>query len=264
MNPTHPLSEKQAILIDLDALLDTRIATVSQINEQAAVKLLQCKEYYTRNLNDFSRMCGVNKTIFDRQFALRNIDTLKISLPTACVIALRMMVADLARQHDYSPFAQEVKLVVNCYPYVLESEEKLAIAEVVGAYTGVGAERVEMITMSYTDLIPSYIKSHFTGMFLYNYREWMEAQSEDAFQHCRMPEIVVLAPALYKDRIPDRSEINIPGAEQYSLFELTEGFLVGAYDLNFLDLTYFSVIPPEELSIVVEPGLKRPAPTIPV
>jgi hypothetical protein len=237
------MATKQHILVDLDAILDTRLATLSKINQQAGLKALWSSEYYTRNTNDFSKICGISAADFETAWSARDVDTLKRSLPTGAIPALRIMMDDLDRQSATTPFAVSIRLVLNVFPYRLAPAEAEAMAEVMGAYSGVGRENVDVVFKSWHELTPSMIKNNYSGLILYNYREWMEIQ-QYAFEHARMPEITVLAPGLYKEREPTRQEIDLPGAEQMSALDITEGFLAGCYDLNFLDLTYFSVIPP--------------------
>lgn len=234
----------QAIMVDLDTLLDTRIATLSKINEQAAVRAVSSKDYYSRSLNDFTKFGGISLKQFEEEFAKRNVETLKASLPTAAIFALRVMINDLAKQHQDTPFADDVKLIINFYPYTLQPLEIDSMQDIMGLYSGLGKERVVFEYLPWDALSPSYIKSRFTGLMMYNYREWMERQ-QDNFLRVRIPEIVILAPALYKEREPVGDEAKLKGGEQFTPFDITERMLVGCYDLHFLDVSYFSLIPPQ-------------------
>ena len=236
----------QVILVDLDTLLDTRIATLSKINPEAAIKAIRTESYYNRSINDFKTICGITKSVFDEAYAKRDVLTLKISLPTSAIIALRTMMADLTGQKETTPFAEDVKLVINTYPYDLNQEEANAIAGVMSGYSGLKPEKVSTVKIAWEDLTPRAIRGTYTGLMIYNFREWME-QQQDQFLKVKMPEVVVLAPALYLDHIPTEEEYKMEGSDGLSPFDITEGMLAGCFDLTFLDVSYFSIIPPQAL-----------------
>lgn len=251
----------QAILVDLDSILDTRIATLSIINQDAAVKAVMSKDYYTRVINDFSKLCGVSLAEFDAAFAKRDVETLKQSLPSAAVFIMNVMIKDLAKQHVESPFADKVKIVINTHPYVLTPEELSSMKVAISMHTGIRVEHLEMVKLPWEVLTPEFIKKNYTGLLFYNFRDWMECQ-KDNFIKAHIPDILILAPALYCERIPNQEEATLPGAENMTPFDITEGMLIGCFDLHFLGAQHFSLVPPEVLGTPIPPDTfktKKPA-----
>lgn len=241
----------QAILIDLDSLLDTRIATLSRINSDSAVKAVTSKDYYIRLNNDFTSF-GVSLQSFREAYAKRDVETLKESLPSSAIFLVNIMVRDLAEQHVSSPFADKVKIVINTYPYLLAKEESLAIARALAGLTDIRHDNIETVSLSWETLTPEVIKARYTGMLFYNFQEWLDCQ-KDNFLKTKIPQILILAPALYLDRIPEQKEATIEGAEHMTPFEITEGMLAGCFDLHFLSSQQFSLVPPEALGTPIIP-----------
>lgn len=253
MQPTHipalerDFTSEQSILIDLDTVLDTRFGTLFQHSPLVAQQALRDKTYFSRQINDWKALGGLDATSFRRHYDERTWEVLKHSPPTGFLFALRTMIDDLAAQKVHTPFADEVTLSVNYFPYELHPLELEEMRKLVGIATGLTEKRVEMVSIPLQQLSPLLIRNRYTGMILYNFCEWMELQ-QDAFLKHNMPKIVVLAPALYRDRIPEQDEVAIKGFENLSPFELSEGALAGCFDLSFLDMKFFSAIPPEELA----------------
>lgn len=241
------VTDIQRILIDLDSILDTRYGVLFKHNALAAAQALKDKQYYSRLNNDFTWLGAMDVVTFQKLFDERDWEVLKDSPPTGFIFALRTMIDDLADQRKNSPFADECILTVNTFPYELHPAEATEMAKLIGVFTGLGEKRIQMVSIPLANLSPLMVKQQFTGMIIYNFREWMELQ-QDAFLRHNMPQIVVLAPGLYKGPIPDPSEYQIKGFEQMTPFELSEGALVGCFDLSFLGMKFFSAIPPEELA----------------
>jgi hypothetical protein len=70
--------EANAIYSELDALQDTRIATIAKIDQDLASRALQ-NGYHTRQCDEFD---GVDSEHFKRLYQSRDVETLKLSAPT--------------------------------------------------------------------------------------------------------------------------------------------------------------------------------------
>lgn len=139
-----------------------------------------------------------------------------------------------------TPFASEVVVEINCHPYVLDQEEKDAIA------TGVAGRcdeetKVVCVDIPFAQLTPGLIRERYSGMILYNFRDWMEAQLE-TFKADRIPRVSVLAPALFYDELPKPDEFTRSGiSPDVSAFQLAETAAVELYALSLLPAINFSI-----------------------
>lgn len=242
------MTTKQSVLIELDALLDTRLATISKIDQEAAVKLLKSEMYYTRVIDDFSLQCGIDKATFDEAYAKRDIDTLKRARPTNCTFCLKDIVKEMVQQTVDTPFFDEVEIVVNVWPYVLTPDEKSELCKIVLHYTYIHVT-VVCIDVSPEALTPKFIKDNFVGIIMYRFAPWAELHGERLVDH-PMPDITFLAPAMYKDRIPNLEEVQVQTLPGIDPFALAEFAIAQCIALNLIDVGYFSIAPPSRANPV--------------
>lgn len=118
---------KHVVLIDLDVLLDTRVATLLKINEPEAIKMLE-NGFCARSTDDISDMTNViSNDEYKKEYATRNIDTLKKSRLTNYIFELAGVISDLAK----SLVAEDTRIkepciVINYYPYQNLDEDTLS------------------------------------------------------------------------------------------------------------------------------------------
>ena len=120
-----------SILVSLDCLLDTRLATVSKINLDIANKLLDGDDYHTRDQDVF---VGIDKEYFKEVYKNRDIETLKKSSLTNIVPLLRHLVSKLKEQSIVRPFHDGGNIVVNMYPYKLTIDEQDEICAAIAVW----------------------------------------------------------------------------------------------------------------------------------
>lgn len=238
------MTQKQCVYVDLDSLLDTRIATVSAIDQEAAVRLVKSPDYYTRNIDDFEPMCGVTREAFDEAYAKRNVDTLKRALPCNIMVAMRELVDGLVKQDLMDPETNGVEVVINMWPYVdLSDKESYEITRAIMYHMGIRPQ-VRHICIAPESLTPQYIKSSITGLIMYDFAGWFKIQG-DALVNCRMPDVTVLTPALFRDkRVPTAEEATVPKLKGMTPFEILEFSVVQAIGLTMIDVGYFSLLSP--------------------
>lgn len=239
---------KQSVLIELDALLDTRLATISKIDQAAAVTLLKSETYYTRVIDDFTIQCGIDKATFDAAYVKRDIDTLKRARPTNCTFCLKDVVKEMVQQTIDTPFFDEVEIVINVWPYKLTPAEKSELCKIVLHYTYIRVT-VACIDLSPGALTPQYIKDNFVGIIMYHFAPWAELHGEGLVTH-QMPDITFLAPAMYKDRIPNLDEVQVQTLPGIDPFALTEFVTAQCIALNLIDVGYFCIAPPSRANPV--------------
>lgn len=238
------------VFVELDALLDTRLATVSRLSEEAALTCLNDDRYFSREIDDFTDICGIGKEEFRKAYKQRDVRTLEASIMTEVPFIVAELTHKLELDVIDTPFASEVIVEINCHPYVLDEEEKEAVAMGVASRCGEDT-KVVCVDIPLDQLTPGLILERYSGLIIYNFRDWMEVQLE-AFKSTRMPRVSVLAPALFYDEIPKPDEFTRNGiAPNVSAFQLAETAAVELYAL--------SLLPAINFSIARIPGLHVPA-----
>lgn len=179
------------IYVQLDALLDTRIGTLSRINP-AVVEDLITNGYCSRSVDHFD---GVDMEAYRALYAQRNEETLIHALPTEMINVLREMVDVLSEQSITSPYHKGVKVVVNVHPYSLSAENKVTIQETVTQWIQALAP-VEIVTLSDEDLTPEHIYATYTTMIMYDWCNWLKVQAQ-AFNDRPCNGVVLYVPQIH-------------------------------------------------------------------
>lgn len=231
------------VYVELDALLDTRLPTLGKISPLAAVQCSQDARYYGRICDDFSAICGVSHEAFKNAYALRDAETLEASLITEIPFILNELVSKLERDTIDMPFADRVEVEVNIWPYKLELETCRALELAVMARAGY-MSKVTCVNIPYPKLTPPVVHQRYSGMIMYNFREWM-ALHMDTFKHFRMPKVTIMAPALFHDPalIPSENAFVEDGMHpEVSPFQLSEMALIEMFSLSLLPAVNFSMV----------------------
>jgi hypothetical protein len=230
------------VYVELDALLDTRLPTLGKISPLAAVQCSQDARYYGRVCDDFEEICGVTHEAFKSAYAKRDAETLEASIITEIPFILNELVSKLERDTIDQPFADRVEVEVNIWPYRLEVETCEALELAVMARAGY-MSKVTCVNIPYPKLTPQVVHHRYSGMIMYNFRDWMALHME-AFRHFRMPKVTILAPALFHDPklIPGENAFVEDGMHaEVSPFQLSELAMVEWFSLSLLPAVNFSM-----------------------
>lgn len=231
---------KHRILVWLDALLDTRIATVSKIDQDAAVKLLNDPRYEAREIDDFSELCGISKEQFDEAYAARDVETLQRSRITGVPIYLDRLVRQLEVDKNRTPHIDDIKVDINIWPYELDQEEQDLLITLVMHYVGVET-MARVVRYSPEEVTPALLRKEYTVHVIYSFSEWMEKQAE-AYQVVKTPTLAVVAPALYRDKIPETKDLTVDGFGVASPFTVTPVMLSEMIRLDLIPARMFTIL----------------------
>ena len=235
--------EQQRIYVELDCLLDTRLATLSRIDPQHAVKAVQDPRYYNRVIDDFTEICGVGVAEFKEAYAKRDVVTLQASLMTQVPIMLNELVKKLEAESVETPFSKGVEVEVNYWPYKLSAEEIDGLQLSIMYYSGIQT-LVKMVSIPQDKVSLRYLKARYTGAFIYNLSEFLEARGVELTEVV-MPDFPLIAPGLWKDRVPAPEEIVSEGISPDIVpFRFIEMSLTTNFQLSMIPAKFFSIIEP--------------------
>lgn len=228
------------VLVELDALLDTRLPTMGSISPEAAVEASKDERYFNRLIDDFTEINGIGKDAFREAYRRRNAEIVHASVITEIPFILHELVLNLEKEKRDTPFVSRVKVEVNIYPYEFDEEECDLIALAVMSRCGHETE-VKCVRISPQELTPTICKSRYSGLILYNFRDWMEHHLE-GFKQVKMPRVSVMAPALYYDEVPkDDAFVGDGIAEHINAFQLSEVGCIELFALSLLPACNFSM-----------------------
>jgi len=218
-----------SILVELDALLDTRAATLFRLNPEHLGEALG-KNYYTRTVDKFP---NVDQNEFNDLYQKRNKETLKQSLITDIGRLLDEFCKNILDNTIKTPFHYSPKVILNIYPYELEeSEINVLIAGVVSITNRL--TEVEVVNLSYEQLTPAYVKSKLSVLVLYDYWRWLEIHSVNgAFKKVACPEVALIGPRIsFKE---DLTNLKLETDPFDAAIEIAKPFIA----LSLIDVSHF-------------------------
>lgn len=184
----------QTIVIDLDAIFDTRIGTIAGINPVVAIEIVASERYRNRETADWGAITegAISRAEFEAAYALRNKETLQRSVMTA----MPKIIGDFTKSLQWKGIVQidvdKVSIKVNLWPYKFNSDERSVLRDCMAQYTSATAT-IEFIHVSMADMTPHRL-DHLGDIWItYDYNEWMTHHTENLVKY-RAPLMTVLCP----------------------------------------------------------------------
>ncbi len=226
-----------AIMIELDSLFDTRLATIFSFGVETTTTAFD-EQYYNRQMDKFD---GIDREVFQTRYRERTKAVLKDPLPTPMLQFVRQFVLETNASIYSTPHHMAAKVIINTYPYQLNESEELTILRTLTALLK-GQADVEIVHMSFEELTPKYVKQNLSVLVLYEYHRWIEIHAvSNAFKHVTCPEVTLIGPMIIHGDLPtaenikECKELNIT---PYQAVELVASPLIG---LKLLPIEHFSM-----------------------
>lgn len=235
------MSEEQHVLVDLDSIMDTRLAVVSMLNPKAA-QVLMSEAYYTRLSDDFEAQTGglITNSEYREAWDTRDASVLQYTRVTNMILMMEQLFKTLTNNMMNTPFCEGVRLTVNTWPYRLSEEATELLLTCCQAISGI-AVKVEAVWLPPESLTPAWIKDNLAAMIMYDYQPWLVAQ-DAALIKTPMPEIVVFIPALSYSTDSAVQNCVVNELDGGSPFALTEQGLSVFFSAQMLTAGFFSII----------------------
>lgn len=230
------------VLVELDALLDTRLALVSVIDQAAAVRLVTSDDYYKRQSDDLSVLSNIPHDQYQTAWAQRTADILPHSIKTHIPILLNELINRLEVQEENTPDAEIPELEINVWPYVdLTEQEREQIGLAVLVHAGIQTVP-SVVCIDPKHLTPQLLKRRYSGLILYNFRDWLIHHIEH-FSRCICPDLTILAPALFNGEVVEAKDVitDPDFRADLSVLTMTELACIEFFQLNYIDVKYFSI-----------------------
>ena len=161
---------KANVLIDLDALLDTRLPVLFAIHRETAISMVADESYHTRVKDVFG---PVSEDVFHTYYKNRSKNVLALATATPmiellveyCIEAYELL-ADDKEKHPPTLF-------INTYPYELSQDECSEIVHVLRYTLPINMD-IDMIRCSNKELTPAFINDKVLACIKYDMLEWLE------------------------------------------------------------------------------------------
>lgn len=211
----------QGIYVDLDALLDTRIATLHLVHPSLVKEALD-NGYFTRKQDAFK---SLDKKSFKELYDTRDSEILQNAIYTKILLLIQDMVDKSVEQALTTPHVTKVILYINTHPYKLSDSEESAIVDAMVHYTKSMAD-VHIFNMSEKELTPEFCLDNLSVIIKYNYAEWFDYHCKtEGVKKYPLTELTLIVPELFFNRLPTEMEIRENEKNNIDPFRAVEIFL---------------------------------------
>lgn len=191
---------KQRLLVELDALLDTRMATIFRLNPDAANRLLNAR-YATRISDEMNLLDPfIDADAYRQAYAERDLETLYLARPTQFFYDIRVALRELVGKcMSGDPDVESVHVDINVWPYQ-PSDGHLEELQSVLADGFMDLITVGAVSVSPKELSTQrMLEMQWTYVYLYNFIDWATAQFDGITERpTAVPAVTMIAPKLVK------------------------------------------------------------------
>lgn len=225
------------LYIELDCLLDTRLAQLYSYGEEYAEAALM--NGYLERLED--KFPNVDPEQFSLDYKNRTKTLLQHALMTPMVELVADFVNKTQLNYINSSLETTPKVVVNTYPYDLTIEEQKIL--LIGLYTHINPEcPIEFIHESMEDITPSKVKSDYAVVVMYRYDRWLEHHSETGdFAKITCPDVALIAPRIFFHGLPDQETVGLAQSMKMDIFDMVETTCGLLIHLSLYPISFFSI-----------------------
>lgn len=178
---TLETSRKCNFLIELDALLDTRLGTVRSLYSTVADELALNKEYRIRKSDDLHLIDPrIDQAAYSFAYTKRNMDVIDNSKVTLIKVYVNQLIRKLQFLLDSNnPLLVDVRIIVNHYPYEFSEEEAKLITVGITAALGLSSQ-IHLVSHKPSEITLDFLKEKAVFTYLlYDFHTWSTAALPD-------------------------------------------------------------------------------------
>jgi hypothetical protein len=253
-HPTKTEAKVIGYLVELDAILDTRLALMDTLDPEAAVKLIQSPAYFKRQVDKFEAICGMDDQIYQEAWKTRTKDVLKRAINTPTIDLVHYMLIEVENLALTDPMIAGARLDINVYPYKLTQAERDGIAWAIAHRAG-WRSRIRVLDQPPIYFTPAIVRHDYQVMVMYNHNAWLEAQSSELFaSEVGLPGVTLYAPRLAKDEMPPKESYDLRKygvKHEFDIFEAVAHAVTQYITLEYLPIDQYCI---------AWPGINGPQP----
>lgn len=244
---------EQRIVVELDALLDTRLGTIAKLYPAIATEIVGNPElfrkYQNRRSDDFSRIHpGIDTARYQAAYMLRDVDTLKRSTITEMIPFLSVMIREIERAEitgDAEVTGGEI--ILNTWPYKLTPDEtyafQVAVMTRAGLHTPVSAIHLPPHELTTTKIA----NERWVGLILYSLDTWLN-ETFKTYPRNQKPTCVPAASLITPALLINEEGVDDPVKRQMPNGEPLDPFIATRW--NFAELIGIDFTPPSAFSVL--------------
>lgn len=202
------------ILVDIDALLDTRLTIAIDANEKAAAATLSpdaLHSWWTRPHDHFDHPSSdIRIDDYKALWDARDATVLPKSLMTNMLFYLREHTLEILDGQFGRSGLDIVEYVrshvdINTYPYTLDPVDEQRLSDVVRADLAMGST-VRCVHIPHSKLSPAYLSEAYQDYILYDFSSWVHNFERELVRSKLPGSCTMLVPSLLHDNTLDTIE----------------------------------------------------------
>ena len=229
---------QQNLLVDLDVLVDTPAAFAFTHWPEKYAKI-DIDAYRKYNRDDLWEFFGVPKDEWESKWNTRDVEILRLGLPTEFAINIDRILAGNVIQGKTSPIHDEVTLTVNLYPYLMDESVKAEVLESLNEMMG-NLVPVKLVFLAPQVLTPGHLKDTYSTYITRDHLGWLRANPDLGKEP--IPRVMLYYPA--RIDTSDKELLKQVMEEKTNPFLTTKAAMADFITMEALDTELFSQISP--------------------
>ena len=193
------------VLVELDALLDTRIAVLAYHYPAIAEKMMHGFEYWARDRDDFSWAGGPNQAEFRALYDARTADMIAGAMRTTMPFIVKDLMMKLELEEEATPRLKDVSLDINIWPYVFDEQEQDDLKKIMMVYGGINTIPT-IVSISPDELTFQMIRERYSGLVMYDFQPWM-LKHINSIRSMYIYDVTFYVPELLFGQLPSKTEL---------------------------------------------------------
>ncbi len=206
------MGTRQAVLIDLDTLSDTRIGALT-VRHPELMTNQAITQYSKRVYADIGEHFGISEAQWKDIWNSRDKHTLMASPPTPFAYNMRQFMVNRFVIGKTTGIVDPLEIYINIWPMKLSNAECTVMVDELKREVFWLETKVELVSIPLDQLTPSRIRLGYDSVIMYNFHEWFNIHNE-ALAKSPMPKVTMYVPAYLTfkneelDKILDENESN--------------------------------------------------------
>ena len=238
----------QRLLVDIDALFDTRMGTLSLMDPEL-IKTAVVNGYEKRPSDEMGKLLGDDSLteVFKERYKNRDINTLKASVCSNIIFTIRELTGYWDRLLNETTMVESITVEINTYPYDMSQSDKESLEAAVLYYAS-AYSNIKAVNIPTEKITVSLLKERYSGMIVYDIDNWLQYHL-DEFKTIKMPDVSIITPALYHNKVPTEAEL--------AQNEIKELDAFGALKLAFAEFVTLEFVPVKDFCVLKIPPKKK-------
>lgn len=182
------------IYCDMDALLDTRLATLYRLNPSGVDEVI-AQGYLSREYDEFP---GYDIETYHTAYKERDGVTLSLAMMTEVILFIKYFADTTLKAIVSTPLRRQPELILNLHPYVIPTATKAEIVKALRYHTEDRLD-ITLVSWSIDEFTPAMIKKDFAAVVMYEYWLWLERHAENKNLETHQPTTTkMIGPAIVR------------------------------------------------------------------